>query len=58
MPDPSERQRAAYPASGTPAQAAAIPVLAVTSTEDLETRFHRVPKDAYPYSARRDKDAA
>lgn len=39
--------------AGTSAQATKMPMLAETPTEVLETMFHCVPSDAYPYSASR-----
>jgi hypothetical protein len=48
-----EVRRLAHLPSGTVAQAAKIPILAVTPTEVLETMFHCIPSGEYPYSVRR-----
>jgi hypothetical protein len=43
----------AHRPSGTVSQATKIPMLAVASTEVLETMFHCMPSDEDPYPARR-----
>ncbi len=49
----SGAERAQFPSNGTVAQAAKMPMVAVTPTEVLEAMHHCMPSEVYPYSTSR-----
>ncbi len=49
----SRAEHAQLPGNGTVAQAAKMPIVAVTPTEVLEAMHHCMPSEEYPYSTSR-----